>query len=154
MDKYRLSVIRGNAGELHSLAGRDACTRGVESDEAADLSLCAALAQKSGAVVAASGATDLVTDGKSVVEIVNGVPLMGKICGTGCMAGSAVAAAAAVAPPFDAAVFSHCALGIAGEKAFVYAKGPGTFKHALFDEVFSLTADDLEQYAKIREVSL
>ena len=154
MKKYPLSVIRGNAGELHSLAGREACVCGVESDESADLSLCAALALESGAVVAASGAADLVTDGKSAVEIANGIPLMGKICGTGCMAGSAAAAAAAVASPFDAAVFSHCALGIAGEKASVYAKGPGTFKQALFDEVFSLTAADIETYAKIREVKV
>ncbi|MDO5847049.1 MAG: hydroxyethylthiazole kinase [Methanocorpusculum sp.] len=154
MNDYPLSVIRGNAGEIHSLAGKDACVRGVESDEAADLSLCAALAQESGAVVAASGAVDLVTDGKSAVEIANGTPLMGKICGIGCMAGSAAACAAAVAPPFDAAVFSHCALGIAGEKASIYAKGPGMFKQALFDEVYSLTADNLERYAKILEVKV
>ena len=152
--KYQLSVIRGNAGEIHSLTGKETCVRGVDSDESADLSLCAVLARESGAVVAASGAADLVTDGKSAVEIANGVPLMGKICGTGCMAGSAAASAAAVAPPFDAAVFSHCALGIAGEKASIYAKGPGTFKQALFDEVFSLTAADIETYAKIREVKV
>ena len=79
---------------------------------------------------------------------------VGKISGTGCMAGSCMAAFSAAALPYDAAVSAFCMLGTAGEIAAAKAAGPGTFKPAFFDAAANLTADDFIKYAKIKEVVL
>ena len=154
MTKYQISIIKGNASEISSIGRGSSAARGIESEDSVNPAVSAELALKSGAVVAVSGAADLVTDGKIAVEVANGVPLMGRVCGTGCMIGSAAASAAAAASPFDASVFAFSSLGIAGERAASYAKGPGSFKAAVFDEAAALTPDDLERYARIREVLL
>src|SRR5471030_1178193 len=68
----RPSVIRGNASEILSLAGETGkAGKGVDSIASADDTVGAAmaLARRTGAVVAVTGAIDYVTDGKSQVAI-------------------------------------------------------------------------------------
>ena len=77
---------------------------------------------------------------------------MGRISGTGCMAASVTGAFAAVSDdPVFASAAALAAFGIAGEKAAVHAKGPYSFKTALFDELAALTPEDLLSCAKIKE---
>ena len=98
-----------------------------------------------------SGATDIVTDGKRVLLVENGHPLMGSISGTGCMAASVTGAFAAVSDdPVIASAAALAAFGVAGEKAAAYAHGPYSFKTALFDELAALTPEDLASCARIR----
>lgn len=52
----------------------------------------------SGNVVAASGAVDIVTGGKRVVGVHNGMPMLQKITATGCSVTALVAAFVAVDP--------------------------------------------------------
>jgi thiamine-phosphate diphosphorylase/hydroxyethylthiazole kinase len=44
-----------------------------------------------GCIVGMTGAVDWVSDGKHVVRLTNGHPLLGKITGSGCMVGTSVA---------------------------------------------------------------
>ena len=60
------AAIRGNASEIMALSGLLASGRGVDSgdDSLAALPAARELAQRSGAVVAVTGAVDYVTDGQ------------------------------------------------------------------------------------------
>jgi hydroxyethylthiazole kinase len=65
---------------------------------------------------------------------------MGKVVGTGCMAASVVGCFTGVES--DYAVASSVALGLFGlacERAAKKTKLPGSFKSAVYDEVYSLT---------------
>jgi hydroxyethylthiazole kinase len=79
--------------------------------------------------------------------------MMGSISGTGCMAASVTGTFAAESR--DTVLASAAALaafGIAGERAAACARGPLSFKTALFDELATLTPEDLAIVARIRTV--
>jgi hydroxyethylthiazole kinase len=153
MNEVKITILKGNAGEIGILAGAEARVRGVDScgmigDPA---TIARKLADESGITVVVSGATDIVTDGKRVLLVGNGHPLMGSISGTGCMAASMTGAFAAVSDdPVIASAAALATFGVAGEKAAVYAHGPYSFRTALFDELAALTMEELESCARIR----
>lgn len=142
--ELRPSVIKGNASEILTLAGRDGGGKGPDSacgsDDAAPYAK--ELARRTGAVVAVTGETDYVSDGQIVAEIPGGDPLLTKVTGTGCALGAVIAALCAAAPnPFRAAI-SGCALfAKAGENAAAQAKGPGSFAVGFLDELAALTSE-------------
>jgi hydroxyethylthiazole kinase len=108
-------------------------------------------AKRAGMTVVVSGATDIVTDGRCIVLVDNGHPMMGGISGTGCMAASVTGAFVSVTDdPVIASVAALAAFGIAGEKTVGYARGPGSFRTTLFDEMAALKPEDLLSGARIR----
>jgi hydroxyethylthiazole kinase len=94
------TVIRGNAGEILALAGVADASRGVDSaaevSEAGDQA--AALAEQLGCVVAVTGASDLVTDGRRRMTISGGDSRAPMITALGCAATALVAGCSAAAP--------------------------------------------------------
>jgi len=81
----------------------------------------------------------------------NGHPMMARVTGTGCMLSAIIGAFAAVeANPMIAATGAVAFFGLAGEKAAHEAKAPGSFKVALLDALFTLTAEDVKGGAKIK----
>ena len=153
MDELPITVVKGNAGEIGVLAGVSASVRGVDSAGISGDAQEAArsLAREAGVTVVMSGAEDIITDGVRTLGVKNGVPMMGSISGTGCMANPCVAAACCVAETVDACAAAMAALGIAGENAAKVSHGPGSFKPAFFDAVYNLTAEEFEAAAKIIE---
>lgn len=141
------TIIKGNAAEIKFLAGEASRQRGVDSLEGDALTAAVALAQSSGAVVAATGVVDLITDGKVLYRIKGGTPLLGRITGTGCMTASLVGCFASVEQDqLKAAVLGILAMNIAGEnaeKALLPGQGTGHFRINLFDAVSLLTSQDL-----------
>src|SRR5438874_9981967 len=85
LDEVRVTVLRGNAGEVATLVGVDAEVRGVESIAAADdaAELAKRAATELGLVASVTGPVDHVSDGVSVAAIANGHPLLASITGTG-----------------------------------------------------------------------
>jgi hydroxyethylthiazole kinase len=153
LDELKISILKGNAGEVGVLAGAEANVRGVDSCGMIGdpVQIARKFADVSGITVVVSGAIDIVTDGKRVLLVENGHPLMGSISGTGCMAASVIGAFAAVSDdPVTASAAALAAFGVAGEKAAAYAHGPFSFKIALFDELAALTPEDLASCARIR----
>jgi hydroxyethylthiazole kinase len=150
-----VAVVRGNAAEIATLAGRKGQIRGVESigtqEEAADLARAAA--GFLGTVVSVTGPTDHVSDGERVVAIANGHELLGTVSGTGCMATAVTGSflAAKPAAPIEAAAEALVAFGVAGEDAAHEARGPGTFHAALYDALYNLDPDALDGRAKVSE---
>lgn len=145
---YPVSVIRGNAGEIMSLAGVEAKSRGVDSLEGSEAALEAAhsLAETFGCVVCVSGAVDMITDGTAIWRIENGDPMMPMVTGLGCTASAICGAFAAVAEEdaMGQAVASAMAVtAIAGEIAAGRAKGPGTLQLELYDALYLLNEEDI-----------
>jgi len=155
LDELEITILKGNAGEIGVLAGADAKVRGVDSAGLTGdpIAIAKAYAACAGLTVVVSGATDIVTDGKRVVLVENGHPMMGGISGTGCMAASVTGAFVAESnDPVQAAAAALAAFGIAGERAAAVARGPYSFKVALFDELSGLQPAELPSAAKIRSV--
>ena len=149
-----VSVVRGNASEILSLAGQDGQTKGVDTAHSVhDASQAAQmLAQDLGTTLAITGATDLVTNGSQTLIIEGGHPLMPAVTGTGCSASAILGAFLAVDPyPLTAAATGLAFFGLAGEKAGALAQGPGTFMIHLLDALYAITPDELASHCRIRE---
>jgi hydroxyethylthiazole kinase len=138
------AIVRGNASEILSLAGADGSAgKGVDSTAGSDdaLEAAGALATARGCVVAVSGAVDYVTDGRTVLAVAGGHPVMTRVTGVGCALGALMAAFRAVdASALHAAAAASTVLAVAGERAAARSKGPGSFAVALLDELAGLDA--------------
>lgn len=166
LDSYGISVVRGNMSEVKALAGTASATRGVDANPHDAVTLdnleenaafAKALAQRTGAIMAITGAIDIVTDGQRAFAVGNGTPLMGKITGAGCMLTCLVAAfvAANGERPLEAVAAALCAMGAAGEMAQARMQpvdGNGGFRTYLLDAVTNINGDALEAIARIEEV--
>lgn len=129
--------------------GVDSCHESVDAVEAAK-----SLAQSSGAVVAVSGAVDIVTDGKQVIGARNGVAMMQKITATGCSVTALIAAFLAVDQlhALEATASALSIFGIAGEMGMDVAKGPASLRTHLIDSLYGL--DEAALNSRIRISSL
>jgi len=152
LDSLDVAVLKGNAGEIGVLAGTGGSVRGVDSGGIAGdpVETVRECARATGTVVAMTGPVDVVADKRRVFQVRNGNPMMDRLSGTGCMAASVTASFAAVAD--DYAVTTPAALaafGLAGERAAAGARGPYSFRTALFDELSVLTPGDLAEHARL-----
>lgn len=159
LDEIQFSVIRGNISEIKTLALGSGTTKGVDADvsdnitdETADtvIAFAKAFSKKSGAVVAITGAIDIVADSEKAFLIKNGVPKMSKITGSGCMLTAMTAAyiTANSENTLTAAAASVCAMGLCGERAYETMKknnaGNSSFRNYLIDESTGWTARPLK----------
>lgn len=154
LDELEITIVKGNAGEIGVLAGAAGKVRGVDSEglEGDAVAIAQSLAKAEGITVVMSGETDIVTDGKEALLVKNGDPMMGIICGTGCMASSVIGAFAAVSDnPVLASAGALAAFGIAGEKAAAKQGRPGSYKPVLLDELAALDLQALEECAKVEK---
>lgn len=152
LDDVRVTILRGNAGEVATLVGVSAEVRGVESigasEAAADIARSAARSLE--VVASVTGAVDHVSDGERVIAISNGHELLASVTGTGCMSSAITGCFVAVKRdvPLEAAAEALVAFGVAGEDAAVGAKGPGSFHVNLYDALAALDPDGLDQKAR------
>ncbi len=152
-----VSIIRGNASEIRALVGSGSGGKGVDSTDPVEAALKDAkqLAGASHAVVALTGARDLVTDGKRVIEVRGGHHLMTRVTAVGCALSAVVGAFAAVeSDRLTAAVAALATFKAAGSQAGSAASsGPGSFRAALLDALYSLDGRELDSGAWIVEAS-
>jgi len=142
LSELEIAVVRGNAAEIATLAGREAEIRGVEAvGDAAGPELAQAAADALECVVSVTGPVDHVSDGQRVVAVANGHELLGTV--SGCFL------AVRQASPLEAAVEALVAFGVAGEDAARDARGPGTFHVALYDALYNLDPATLDSRAKL-----
>src|SRR5688572_19238742 len=95
-----VAVLRGNAAEVATLAGREAEIRGVESIDAGSSAdeLAREAARTLRLVVSVTGPVDHVSDGERVLRVANGHELLGTVSGTGCMSTAVTGAFLAAKP--------------------------------------------------------
>ncbi|KAJ3512635.1 hypothetical protein NLJ89_g3408 [Agrocybe chaxingu] len=173
LDNWQASVIKGNAGELAALAGTtEVESKGVDSVGSGfkdPETFVRNLARRERCVVVLTGPTDYISDGASVVVLQNGVDVLGKITGAGCILGSIIGSFCATAAHtfvvdealkdgtlfrgdmLTAAVAGVLVLTIAAELSVTRAcyNGPGSFLPGLIDELWSLEPALVQSYAKI-----
>jgi hydroxyethylthiazole kinase len=152
LDEVDVAVLRGNAGEIATLVGVDAEVRGVESIAAGTdrVELARSAARAFGVVASVTGPVDHVSDGERTLSVANGHELLASVTGTGCMSTAITGCFLAANPgALAAAAEALAAFGLAAEDAAAVASGPGTFHAALYDALFALTPDSLDERARI-----
>lgn len=162
IDEIQFTVIRGNISEIKALALGEGGARGVDADIADKVTqetlmqavtFVKEFAKKTGAVIAVTGAIDIVADGGKAYCIYNGHPMMSGITGTGCQLSAVTAAYVTANPetPLEATAAAVCLMGVCGEKAYerlTEQDGNATYRNYIIDAVFNLTGEELEKYAK------
>ncbi|MDE5577649.1 MAG: hydroxyethylthiazole kinase, partial [Oscillospiraceae bacterium] len=164
LNEVKFTVIRGNISEIKTLAAGSGTTKGVDADSADRVTeenlerVCdfvKAFAAKTGAVVAVTGAIDIVADGKKAYCIFNGHPMMSSVTGTGCQL-SAMTAAYVTANPesvLEAAAAAVCAMGVCGEIAHERLDtqdGNSSYRNYIIDAVYNLSGGILEKRARYK----
>ena len=161
MKELPFTVIRGNISEIKTLALGSGTTKGVDADVAdkvteENLDAAVAFAKKfaaeTGAVVAITGAIDIVADGEKAYCIRNGHPMMSSITGTGCQLSALTAAFVTANPdqPLEAAAAAVCAMGLAGEIAhsrLTALDGNSSYRNYIIDAIYNMTPEQLEKGA-------
>jgi len=150
----RVSVIRGNASEILSLRKDGSKTKGVDSIHSVEAAEKSAkiLAGELESVLAVTGPTDLITDGKQVIRVSNGHSLMGYVTGTGCTATAIIGAFLSVdEDPVSATATALAFFGLAGEVAAKNAVAPGSFMIAMLDALYTITPEELLGKCKFQQ---
>jgi len=162
LEQVRCSAIRGNVSEMKTLAQGSGSTKGVDADAVDAVTeqnlgeataFAKGFAARTGAVIAMTGAIDIVADSREAYIIRNGHPLMGRITGGGCMLSAMTAAYLAANPrqPLAAVAAAVVAMGLAGELAATRLRegeGNSTYRHHLIDAVYGLNGEALEKGAR------
>jgi hydroxyethylthiazole kinase len=150
------TVLRGNAGEVATLVGAAAEVRGVESISTglAPAELAREAAKRLGVIASVTGPVDHVSDGERVLSVANGHALLATVTGTGCMSSAMTGCFLAAKPfvPLEAAAEALAAFGVAAEDAAAGAGGPGTFHARLYDALYALDPETLDERAHIEEL--
>ena len=151
------SIVRGNYAECQTLLLETRRGKGVDSLVTcqSDIGhLAEQAAQKYGCIFAVTGKEDAISDGKRTIIGSNGVEMLTKVTGTGCMTTTLIGCAAASTKDYLlAALCGIQTMNVAAEIAFKALKdneGPGTFKTRLLDAVYQLSAEELAKMSKLR----
>jgi hydroxyethylthiazole kinase len=154
--KLKISVLRGNAGEIGAVAGAGGEVRGVESVRGLDdpAATAKALAVQHNTVVAITGERDILSDGKRILGVDNGHTMLSTNTGTGCMSTALIGAFCAVEKDYLIAASAALACyGLAAEMAAREASGPASFKIALLDSLYNMTPGRLEEGAELIDLT-
>lgn len=162
LEEVKFSVIRGNISEIKTLALGFGHTKGVDagSDDMVTednidsiIEFAKEFSKRTGAVIAITGAIDIVTDSETAYCIKNGCSAMSKITGSGCQL-SAMTAAYITANSdniLSATVAAVCAMGLCGEKAYERMSevdGNASYRNYIIDAVYNLLPEELERGAR------
>ncbi|HVJ48867.1 hydroxyethylthiazole kinase [Desulfitobacterium sp.] len=155
IDEVQPTVLRGNMSEIKVLAGLNVQTKGVDSvaSEENGKVIAKKLALGWNCIVAITGKTDIVSDGKLVCQIDNGHRILSDVSGTGCMATSLIGAYCGANQDYlTATVAGIVSMGLAGELAqqsLTPEEGIGTFKIRLLDKIYNMTPENLAKGSKV-----
>lgn len=156
LKEVKFAVIKGNSAEIKTLLGLDITKAGVDSKEDFnDTKQIKNLALKLDTVIAMSGKVDIISDGQKVAKVKNGVEILAKVSGTGCMSASLIGSACGASSDyFSSAVFAMCMMGISGELSLRQNPkiGNGSLKTALLDNIYNLSEKKFRKRLKVNMV--
>ncbi|MRH43722.1 hydroxyethylthiazole kinase [Aquibacillus halophilus] len=149
-----ISIVRGNAGEISHLAGLDIPMKGVDTNLKGDnREVALKVVKQLGLPVIVTGKQDVITDGKRCYLIDNGVELLTKVTGAGCLLSSVVAAFLTTGDDLlEAATGAVGFYGVASEVAAEHISGPGSFQIALLDAIYQLNSDVVKDTIKLDHI--
>lgn len=159
IDAFSFSVIKGNMSEIKALLGMKSHAFGIDvgvKDEIninsleESIKIIKSLASKLKSVVVATGIYDIISDGNLVYVVKNGTAMLSKITGTGCMLTVLIASYMASNTELAASVAACLTMGISGELSITDNEiGTSTFESNLLDNIFLITDDIINKYAKL-----
>lgn len=164
LNEISFSVIRGNISEIKTVYAGSGTTKGVDADvsdivteenlnEAVEFAK--KLSEKTGSIIAITGAIDIIADNNKAYIVKNGHAMMSKITGTGCMLTALITAfcGANTANLLDATATAVAMMGLCGELAYENViknnRGTSSYRTYLIDEISKITSKTLEEGAKI-----
>lgn len=167
LKEVKFAVIRGNISEIKTVYSGSGSTKGVDADVADvvtdenlqdTIAFAKDLSAKTGAVIVITGAIDIIADSENAYITRNGVAIMSKITGTGCMLDGVIAGYVAANPDdkVKACAVAVAAEGLCGELAYermlANQGGTGSFRCYLVDAMSNLDGDALEKGAKVKQM--
>ncbi|MEW8993585.1 hydroxyethylthiazole kinase [Clostridium sp.] len=166
LNTVNFQVIKGNISEMKTIGKKKTICKGVDASEIESItenniegaiSLAMQLSKDLGAIIAITGAIDIVSDKDLVYIVRNGHPSMRNITGTGCMLSSIIGVLIGANPdkPLDATVTALGIMGVCGEIAYSKivekSQGSGSLKIHLIDCVSNVDYKILEEKIKIEK---
>ncbi len=161
--EIQFTVIRGNISEIKTVYAGSGSTKGVDA-HAADtvgaenledtIAFAKELSDRTGAVIAITGAIDIVASKNKAYVIRNGHPMMSRITGTGCMLTSVIGAyCGAENATLEAVAAAVCAMGLSGElaarKTEALGGGTGSFRRELIDAMSHMSGAMMQEGIQI-----
>ncbi|CAF3720896.1 unnamed protein product [Rotaria sp. Silwood1] len=168
LNEIQFSVIRGNISEIKTVALGSGTTKGVDADASdtiteenlsKSIQFIKTLSKKLKAVIAITGAIDIVANEDYAYVIRNGNAMMSKVVGTGCMLSSLIGAFCSANEDkiLEAAATAVSLMGLAGEIAYERLKkvddgaGLGTYRTFLIDAISNMNWEVLQNGMKIEQ---
>nr|WP_096902928.1 hydroxyethylthiazole kinase [Clostridium hominis] len=160
IDRCKPSVIKGNMSEIKAIYGLNTRSKGVDVSEEDvttedtiknNIDIVRELAIKTNSVVVASGAIDIVSDGNETYIIENGCEELSKITGTGCMLNVLIATCISTKDIINGSILGTVIMGVSGEFSR-NARGTGSFKIELLDNISTIKVEEILENIKIRMV--
>lgn len=159
LSEVKFAAIRGNAGELASIAGIDWQVKGVDAGQGGGdlVEVAKTVAKNYRTIAVISGETDVVSDGSRTMLLKNGTPMFPKITASGCLLSAVCTAFLSVAEPehyFDALVEACSTYAIAGELAAENLQPTqfGSFYMNFLDQLGAITTEVVQSKEKIQAV--
>jgi hydroxyethylthiazole kinase len=164
LKEVRFAVIRGNVSEIKTIDQGSGTTKGVDADisdavreDNLDemIAFAKKLSEKTGAVIAITGAIDLVADREKALVIRNGHAMMSRITGTGCMLTTVIGSYCGANPDdlLLATGAAVTAMGLCGEladkKVELNQAGTSSFRMYLIDAMSQMDAETLKGGMKV-----
>ncbi len=152
LKEYNIAILRGNASEIKSLCDETHKTKGVDSLAKSEdvIDYAKELSKRYNMTVSVSGSVDVILKDQKIIKVYNGVPIMSKVTGMGCMATAITGAFAAInADCFVAAAEAMAVVGIAGEIASQMSRGLGSMEINFLDTLYNINLNDIKERLKI-----
>ena len=162
----KFTVIRGNISEIKTLALGSGTTKGVDANLADKVtaenihevvSFAQEFSKKTGAVIAITGAIDLVCNENIAYAIYNGHEMMSSITGTGCQLSALTASFVSANPDYllEATVAAVCTMGLAGEIAherLTPLDGNASYRNYIIDAIYNMTPKQLQEGSQYKKI--
>ncbi|WP_251861750.1 hydroxyethylthiazole kinase [Clostridium sp. Marseille-Q2269] len=152
------NVIKGNMSEIKAICNIKSNAIGIDvgiSDIATEknidenIEMMKELSLKTGAIIVATGQTDIVTDGFNTYLITNGCEMLSMITGTGCMLTAIIATYISSHDILEGTILATILMGICGELS-QHAKGTGSFKTEIIDSMLNISDDTITERIKCK----
>lgn len=143
------NVIKGNMSEIKAIYGIKSNAQGIdvgagdivtEQNFSKNIEIIKTLSMGTGAVVAATGVVDIISNGTYTYVIKNGCEMLSMMTGTGCMLTGIIASYISSGSILEGTVLAIALMGICGELS-QHVKGTGSFRTELIDNMFNISDD-------------
>ncbi|MBC8589684.1 hydroxyethylthiazole kinase [Wansuia hejianensis] len=154
----RPNVIKGNVSEIKALWGIENNAKGIDvgasdiitkENYKENIEILKSLSLKTNAIIVATGKIDIITDGVKTYLVSNGCEMLSMITGTGCMLNVLIASYISSGSILEGTILAVVLMGICGELS-KDAKGTGSFRTELLDNMYSISPDTIKEKIKYK----